>query len=215
MAAILTIQEKIRAMLRQASETTHAPEAAAFYAKAHELMAKYNISQDQLGEHHDLVRGSERFNQTVKWVWLLSASAAKLMSCNVLLNEERLCYFAGRASNVEMAEEVFNHYSDQLNKYYRLALPRGLSQSDRATFRRNFKDAAAAVVWDRVCAIVAANARALIVSPVQLEEEWEKLTGCKHNPKNLKNVVIRHNSVGTQAGAIAGHLIELGKEIKQ
>ena len=208
------IKATIRALLNKASGTDNPHEAQAFYTKAHELMVRFNIEEDALGTPSDLVRGTEYFDCTEKWIWLLSHSAARLIGCSVLVSDHVGAYFAGRPTNVQMTEELFAHYAAQVNRYYKLALPKGMSKADRSVFRRNFKEGAVQVIWWRVNEIVAANTRALIVSPLQLEKEIEELTG-RPADQRTQAVAIKHNSVGTQAGRIAGELIELGKEIKQ
>lgn len=206
------IEDTIRALLAKARGTDNSHEAQAFYMKASELMLKYNIEEDKLGTRSDLVRGNDRYDSSDKWLWLLGASAAKLFHVNVLVSENGLSYFAGRPHNVAMAEEMLVQLTDQVNKYYRMALPKGLTKSDRSTFRRNFKEGASSVIWHRVCQIAAHNCRALAISPQQLEDECRELTG-KKSPE-AKAVVIRHNSVGTFAGKMAGRIVELGKEVK-
>lgn len=209
----MSIADKIRALFTKARGTDNPHEADAFYAKAHELMVKYNIEEDTLGAKSDLVKGSARYGDD-KWEWVLTAAVAKLIGVTVLKHPATGCrYFGGRATNVEMAEELYSHYLLQIQKYYKLALPKGLSKASRGVFRRNFREGACEVIWARVCEIIAANARALIVSPLQLEAEAFELTG---QPKpQSKDLVIKHNSVGTHAGRIAGTLVELGKEIRQ
>lgn len=209
-----TIADKIRALLAKAARTDNPHEGDAFYAKAHELMAKFNIEEDALGTKSDLVKGNDRYGND-KWEWVLTHCVAKLIGVTVLMHpttSQR--YFGGRPTNVEMAEELYKHYEAQVTKYYKLALPKGLTKAKRGIFRRNFREGACEVIWGRVCDIVAANARALIVSPVQLEAEAKELTGGAE-PKKSKSLVIKHDSAGTHAGRIAGALIELGKEIRQ
>lgn len=208
------IADKIRALLAKARGTDNPHEHAAFYAKAHELMAKFNIEENSLSDKHDLVFGSETWDGDEKWLWIVSNCAAKLIGVNIFKDCKYGSAFGGRPMNVDMAEELFRHYVDQINKYYKLALPKGLSKADRGVFRRNFKEGAAQVLWCRVCEIVAANTRALIVSPLQLDAEASTLSGGKAVP-DPKAIVIKHNSVGTVAGRVAGHLIETGKEIRQ
>lgn len=208
-----TIAEKIRHLINKADSSEHDAEREAFYSKAHELMVKYNIEENELATPSDLVRGEEKFDGSAKWVWILSAAASSLIGVNILINpKDNLSYFAGRPLNVKMAEELFAHYIAQVHKYYKLALPKGLSKSGRGVFRNNFREGMAQVIFHRVCEIITANSRALIVSPLQLDEEIEKLTGQKQ-PRRTKELVIRHDSVGTAAGRIAGHLAELGKTI--
>ena len=207
------ITHTIRSLLGKARSTDNPHETHAFYTKAHELMVKFNIEEDTLNSRSDLRLGDEYWDGDQKWLWVVSHCAAKLIGVSVFRGP-RGNHFGGRPLNVEMAEEVFKHYVDQVNKYYRLALPRGMSQADRSVFRRNFKEGAAQIIWHRVLEIIAANTRALIVSPLQLAAEVIELSGGAAIPKE-KELIIRHNSVGTQAGRIAGHLVELGKEIKQ
>ncbi len=206
------IKVKIKKLLAKAAGTDNPHEHQAFYAAAHELMVKYNIAENELGgAEHGQVHGVERYADK-KWIGMMMQAVAKLMSCGVIVDKVGHQWFGGRPTNVEMAEGVMAHYVAQLDRYYKLALPRGLTKIERSTFRRNFKEGAAQVVWQRVLEIVSANARALVVSPLQIEKDMEDLTG--KSAGRSQSVTIKHNSIGTQAGRVAGHLVELGKEIK-
>lgn len=205
------IKRKIRALFARAEHpTTPEEEASSCYAKAHELLAKFNLEQNQLGSDTDLVMGPATYSDA-KWMMILAQAVSRLTSVGVVMTPG--IRFAGRKMNVDMAQELLNHYVRQVNGYWDMARAPGLSSTERHVLRRNFREGAAQVVYHRVDAIIAANTRALIVSPVQLDKEMEEIFG--NVRKESRSIAVRHNTEGTQAGAVAGHLIELSKEIKQ
>lgn len=82
---------------------------------------------------------------------LAAEAAAQLygVECNVYNLGAHGISFVGREENIEAAEETWFWLMRQVEELYKQALPRGLSKSDRAEFRKTFKAGCAMRVKER------------------------------------------------------------------
>lgn len=91
-------------------------------------------------------------NQEFKLHQVLSAqAAAALYGCDLYLYDggKQGLLFVGRDENIEMAEQTMFWLMRQVELLYKQSLPRGMTQSARAEFRRTFKAACAHRVYQR------------------------------------------------------------------
>jgi hypothetical protein len=63
-------------------------------------------------------------------------------------------YYTGREENINLAEQTMLWLVRQVELLYKQALPKGLTQRQRADFRNSFKDACAKRVLDRAYTLV-------------------------------------------------------------
>jgi hypothetical protein len=92
------------------------------------------------------------FNQVWKDHQVLAFQAAgKLYGCDLYTYSggKGGCYFIGRDENIELAEQTAFWLMRQVELLYKQNLPRGLSQSVRANYRKTFKAACAYRVLQR------------------------------------------------------------------
>jgi hypothetical protein len=92
------------------------------------------------------------FNQVWKDHQVMAFQAAgKLYGCDVYTYSggKGGCYFIGREENIELAETTAFWLMRQVELLYKQHLPRGLSQSVRAQYRKTFKAACAYRVLQR------------------------------------------------------------------
>lgn len=92
------------------------------------------------------------FNQEWKVHQVLAfQAAAKLYGCELYTYSHGKggCYFIGRDENIELAEQTAFWLMRQVELLYKQNLPRGLSQSVRANYRKTFKAACAYRVHER------------------------------------------------------------------
>lgn len=97
------------------------------------------------------------FNQEFKVHQVLAfEAAAKLYGCKLYTYSHGKggLFFVGREENCELAEQTAFWLMRQVELLYKQNLPRGLSQSVRAEFRRTFKAACALRVRDRAIALM-------------------------------------------------------------
>lgn len=62
-------------------------------------------------------------------------------------------WFTGREENVELAEATMVWLVHQVETLYKQALPKGLTQRDRANFRASFKDACGQRIYERASSL--------------------------------------------------------------
>lgn len=222
---------KLLALANNAGATDH--EADAFMTRAASIMAAYNIRETELapetpsigrliitGQHWDI------------WVMSLVSASATLNACDgatfVYKHDVTGAEFVGREMNREAAKAMLFYLVEQVEREYKAALPRGLSQHERAEFRRTFKLACSRRISTRASNIIYAmktnndvakastGSTALVVShsfDEQREEikEWMNQEGLQW--KTRKSRGTRWGN-GSEAGRAAGDRIQLQAQLK-
>lgn len=222
------VVDKIKKLLAlgQANSGATEAEAATAMNMAAALMLKHGIevTLDE-GRDEGAIEG--------KWVsyddaWNLQCANAVgyLYSCKHMYQARaHVLAFVGRADNIAAAEATFAFLCTEVERLYKVNLPKGMSREDRANFRRTFKFACgrrlAARAWaimetlrqDDVKALAATGSRALVVVQsidAQLAEAGELL-------KNKGVKLVKHrgtaDGLGTMAGRRAGDTVELQKRV--
>lgn len=151
------VKAKIRALLNKKVEngcTEDEQEAAERMAAG--WMAKHGIEKDQFdeGQPSKAKRGKFHSQEYTTHQIQLALAAGFLFGCTVLKGAKLGLEFIGRDENIEMAEETFFFLLSQVEKLYKQALPKGLSKSERAEYRRSFKNACAIRVVNRAKKLV-------------------------------------------------------------
>lgn len=221
------IRQKIEKLLRLANNegaTEH--EAARAMEMASALMLKYNISVS-LGETDEDVsvdRGSP-LTYPDPWQVFLASAAAYLYNCKIIRLPQYGVQFVGRAHNRDAAEQTFLFLLDQVEAFYKIALPRGLSKPARADFRRSFKLACASRVYHRAEEIMQqfrnndakaleyTGSKALVV--VQSIDQQLKECEAFMETLNLRDsrAVSYKTGTGTLAGRKAGDQVKLNHQV--
>lgn len=97
------------------------------------------------------------FNQEFKIHQVLAFQAAgELYGCEVYAYSggKGGCFFIGREENVELAEQTAFWLMRQVELLYKQNLPKGLSQTVRAQYRKTFKAACAHRVYQRAISLM-------------------------------------------------------------
>lgn len=117
---------------------------------------------------------------------------------------------------------------EQLERFYKQALPRGMTQSDRAKYRKSFKEACALRIFQRSVSLMMEMTRneqtaqastgstALVVKDhfKRLDEENEEVMVSQYpNLRQSKAMKFTYGS-GTSDGQRAGDRVQLRKEIQ-
>lgn len=194
------------------------------------LMARHGIEQDQITPEDDTPRakiGTRISVQFKKHQLLCAMAAGELYGCQVITYSGGKfgLEFVGRPENIEAAEMTMFWLMNQMEAFYKQALPRGLTKTARAEFRRTFKEACAARILNRAhrmmdemkqneqAAQSATGSTALVV-----QGHFDKLK--KENELVLSGMALRKSKPisigygsGTQAGREAGDRVKLRKEI--
>lgn len=103
------IIRKIEALLALASNNSNSNEAFAAAAKAQELIAKYNIQIEQLGQTGTRKICIERFQTGLghKWKYMLSHTVANNFRCKFFLDGKDTMCFYGYEEDAQTAVKVF------------------------------------------------------------------------------------------------------------
>lgn len=219
-----TIKDKIRKLLALAEGKANEHESARAMEIASALMMRYGIERESLKTKFEILEG-ESVEVHSRWYQVAALACGMLYGCSPVgdYRWERF-RFVGRAENVDAAEQTFAFVILQIERLYKLSLPKGLTQRDRAEYRRTFKQACATRVYERVAAIVSkqvdpnayektGTALAVIDHRRQLRDEVKGyLTeqGVKSKNLNMKFPPSR----GAVAGYMAGDKVDLNKQVQ-
>ncbi len=216
------IKDKIRKLLAVARDKGASEEEAATAMRlAMTLMARHGIEQSQLGAEKPKVHIDKATAEAVKKYELRVAQAAgALYGCNVVAENggnTGFCY-VGRPANIEAAELTYLWLLDQVEALYKMALPKGLSQSDRAEYRRTFKAACAERVVARAYDLVKnpgpiQGATALVVQGYFDELTAENRAAIDSQLKTRSMKMNFRIGNGSMDGARAGENVKLRHEV--
>lgn len=199
-------------------------------AAASKLMLMHGIQQSELMQSKSVAGRSETTEIDTDWQKVAADAAGKLFGCMTLFSKSRtngipVFYYVGRPDNHDAARQTFSYLCDQIERLYKNALPRGMTQKDRANFRRTFKYACAHRVYVRAVALVQEMSEqgtgeeggtALVV-----QNHFDKLadevdTFLKDSGVNIRMVRPKRRSagLGTAAGFVAGDAVNLRGTLK-
>lgn len=152
------IKKKLAALLAMTPErgaTEDESETAMKLAAA--LAAKHGIDLASIegGKKIKMERKRDRTEMRLHQAYAAQAAAELFgVACELYKEGKEGFVFIGRDENVAMAEETMFWLFRQIEELYKSALPKGLSQKERAEFRRTFKPACALRVRERAIKIV-------------------------------------------------------------
>lgn len=145
--------DKIRKLLALSSNNPNQEEAARAMEKAQALMLKHGIEQSELGEQKPgIVYGEKHeFND---WEQFVASAAAEVSGTRPLFwRQAGYMKFLGREDNVKASAMMYHFLCDQIEKLYKISLPKGMTQKERAMYRKSFKLGAAHIVYQRAAEI--------------------------------------------------------------
>lgn len=195
------------------------------------LMAAYNITETQVSTDSVPVGRLVVEGNWDIWVMSLVSAAAKLNACDgashVYKKDVRGAEFIGREVNREAAKMMLLYLVDEVEREYKKALPKGLTQARRSEFRRTFKLSCARRISIRASNIIyemrkndmvakaATGSTALVVAgsfDQQMNDikKWMENEGFKFKTRKSRG---RGYGSGTEAGRAAGERIPLQKQL--
>ena len=144
------ILDKIRKLMAL-GQSPNENEAQRALELASSMMLRHGISEDQIGVLHvKKASAGDVKTQTYRWHGFLARAAANLYFCRIVeYREVKQFRFVGREENTKAAEDTFEFLVSQVEGLYKVNLPKGMSVSARAEYRRTFKDACSHRVWVR------------------------------------------------------------------
>lgn len=225
------IIERIKKLLRigQPGSGATEEEASTAMGLAAALMLKHGL-EVQLDDDRtpETVAGRWSGGYTEAWHLNVASAAGYLYSCRYIVRRRLGQFqFVGREDNVEACAMTMKWLCDEVERLYKLHLPKGMTKADRAEYRRTFKWACSmrlsARAWaimemlrqDDAKALEATGSRALVVvesidQQLKAAEDW-----LEREMPNAKAVVVhpRAAGLGTLAGRDAGDTVELQRRM--
>lgn len=233
-------KERIAKLLAMARGNANENESATAMQMAMRLMLQHGLSEADFreGGKAQMAIEGKHTEADVRWMAWVHNAAAKLYGCKTVRyrgwgKQGDSLVFVGRSENIEVAEMTYLWLIEQVESFYKQALPRGLSKQARAEFRRTFKEACSLRVFDRAekmmkeiianddmasQALALASPRqgtALVVQGhfeklLQEVDDYFKAQGVKQSTRVTK---VKYGS-GTVAGSAAGDQVKLRKEVR-
>lgn len=215
--------EKLLALAKDPAATEAEADTAMRMANA--LMMKYGIEEVTPSSTIDQVRVT--INPKID-LPLVSAVGDLFGVYNYYTRGTDQAYFVGERTMRDAAVVMFNYLVASRERQYKVFLPRGLPQSDRAEFRRTFKYAFGLRIYRRVqeivremrtndrVAIEATGSRALVVADSidqrlnELRKWTEQTLGA---PMRQGKTRSRKAGMGTAAGRAAADATPIRREI--
>lgn len=168
-----SIQEKIQKLLALSSSPND-NEAKTALALAQKLMLEHGISEDQLNPTKPQVIGeSDNHPFKHKFQQVAAQAAAVLYGAQVInYKYNSTLTFVGRADNRKAAELTWSFFLLQIEQAYKDEMPKGMTQRERASYRREFKLSMAHTLYRR-CADFQppSSSTALVIHKDQLASE--------------------------------------------
>lgn len=218
----MKIIERIRKLLSLAGNNPNENEAAIALAKAQELMLEHGLTE--LPEEHKIIMGTV-MDTDRKYYGILGRATAELYGTQALFQQRTETFrFVGREQHVVACVVTLEFLHLQLEQLYKIALPKGMTQKERANFRKSFKEACAIRVYYRVRAMVKkaeqegmSNCTALVVVDHRKQLAREAQDFLKATVKGLSSkstsLAVKAN-VGGILGTAAGDKVRIHQEIK-
>lgn len=143
------IHEKIANLLDLARNNPSEEEAAQAAAMARKLMLKYEIDERDLGRTSTVAYNGET-NIDRDYFRLLASGVGQLIPAKVVIGGGgKHIKWAATRVNAQIADQLLLFWADQVEALYKIHLPRGMSKTERARYRTDFKRNCAVGIIDR------------------------------------------------------------------
>lgn len=212
------IVERVKKLLALA-KSSNEHEAALAMQKASELMLEHGIKEIT----GDVIEGQVT-DKDKKWVGVLGRAAGTLYGVTpMFIRGTDRFRFIGRPENILAAETTLDWLIEQVEFFYKAALPKGAEQSWRARFRREFKDACSIRVYYRARQLIAQQAEqgtssctALVVQSHHKQLENENSNYISGNLKGVRSSRTQLKIKATEGGlmgTMSGDRVKLQREV--
>lgn len=208
--------DKIRKLLALSANNPNEEEAASAMAKARELMLKHGIEEAALRPE---AKPGVIYGEPVEanpWQRRTAEAAAQLAGTKSLWYPSvGKSGFLGRPENVAASQLLWTWINDQVEQFYKSALPTGLSQRERAQYRKSFKWACANRILSRVHKIQSRDLPAAQSFALVLVDEVEAKLREDAVPTGKPMRTQARHAEAFYAGRAAGDQVKLNKEVGQ
>ena len=225
------IIEKIQKLFNLArnSGATEA-EAAQALTLAHRLMTKHGLDQTHVEVKPEVDK--DYIKQTVqRWHQVIIMSVGEMFGTTPIFNRDGDGFnVVGRTVQRGATITTYVFIIDQIEAYYKLGLPKGLSKGQRAKWRKEFKLAASIKVSRRIdqiiedmvkddeSAIAAVGCTALVVMShrAQLESEVDDFINANVEGLKTREMVTRVKpTLASALGRAAGEKVRINQELEK
>lgn len=156
------MKDKIRKLLALAQDKgATEEEAASALRMASKLALKHGIEMTSLGSINqgpNIIRLNTKSYRSHPYIIHACQSAAKLYACQVVINHldktDNQFIICGLQENVDATLITFEWIHRQIERWYKHYLPKGMSVSERANYRRTFKYACSVRIHHRCMELV-------------------------------------------------------------
>lgn len=206
-------------------------EAATAMTMATKMMLLHGINESELQTSKAVAGRSENTKLERDWQEIIAQAAGNLFGCMALFTKalatgQPVFYYIGRPENHDAAKATFNYLCDQVERLYKAGLPPGMTQKNRANFRRTFKYACASRIYHRAAELVdemkrgehtqGANGTALVVQGYfdKLADEVEEFLKQAKMDIRVKHSKPRAYGLGSAAGHAAGNAVNIRSAVR-
>jgi len=214
------IHEKIANLLALSRNNPSEQEAATALAMAQKLMMKWNIDERDLGRKSSVDYGDVH-NLDRDYFRILGHAVKIMTGCGMVLRGTDQFLLVGTRVNVAIAEQFLWFLAEQVESLYKIHLPRGMSKSARAAYRKDFKRNCAYRIMERTKELkdqqareAASDSRALVLVQSELEKEIEDFFARQGIVKVKKGMTIKQGTLGASHGRSAGDHAALQPRVK-
>ena len=184
------IEDKIRKLLELSSNNPSEHEAIAAALKAQELMAKYDLTIEQVKDKPEIREIIEAAyyhtgkHEMKRWKYALANTVSKNFRCKPLMYGNDAVVFYGYKEDAEIAKQVFTYLYEAGNtlavKYYNQCRKNGLNTKGvMNTYLMGFNRGIASVLEKQCTAL-------MIITPKEVVDSFEEKTkGWKTSTVNL------------------------------
>lgn len=224
------IHEKINNLLKMAEGKANGPEAKAAMAMASKLMMKHGIEEADInrGDAKAKIIESDKYSIKVVWHHFIIQGVANLYGVRTLSHPKmKHAWFIGRPVNVQAAEDTLVYILLQIEQLYKDAMPKGMTQQQRARYRKDFKNAAALEVHTKCHEIVmeqsqanteSTDCTALVITEHRSVLNQEAADHIAETYGRLRSGRSRNISyrdpAAVAAGAAAGRQVDINRRVK-
>ena len=213
------IHEKIINLLELSRNNPSEEEAAQAGAMARKLMLKHEIDERDLGRTSNVDYNGETSIDRDYFRLLASGVSEMIPAKPIIFNGSEIRWAATRI-NAQIADQLIMFWAEQVEALYKIHLPRGMTKSARAQYRKDFKRNCAVGIIHRAREIKKQNildegekGTALVVIEDQMMVEINDFLA-KQNITKGRGMKIRHDTVGAAHGRQAAASVQMQRGVR-
>jgi predicted metalloendopeptidase len=210
---------RIKNLMDLAGNNTSEEEAANAMTLARKLMLKHNLSENDLAEseNRNFASFGELKSFDKDYIRILFKAVGEMTSTSFVMYNNDSYKIVGRPINQAVADELLAWLIVQVEKLYKIHLPKGMSKQERAKYRKDFKRLCSFRIFQRANELVSvsnsSDGTALIVLENQLVAEVKELFKEQGIGAKKSRIKLDRSSRGGREGYNAGAGAALHREV--